>query len=244
MSNVAKGKKKGIPLYQQVFSELKKTIEDGQLKNGDTFYSESELQKMFSVSRITVREAMRLLENYGYIRRSQGAPTIVTKSDAIIWDINDITQDTKQKSDVLHSKIISIEKVKPEEDVKLFLRLSDDDFVYRIERVRSINDIKLTHSISHIAPWAGVDFTEIDFNSNSSIYDVLREYGEKPETSDETIEAVNGSKYTCDLLDLPENHALFFREKITYNSDKKPIEYVWSYYNAKYTKYYLPNKIV
>lgn len=244
MTKLTKRKKGGTPLYQQLFLELKKIIEDGELKNGDTFYSESELQKMFGVSRITVREAVRLLEAYGYIRRSQGAASVVIKSDTIIWDINDITQDTKQKHDEIHSKIISIDKVKPPEQVKLFLRLDDEDFVYRIERVRSINNIKLTHSISHIAPWVDVDFTEIDFNSSSSIYDVLREYGETPETCDETIEAVNGDTYTCTLLDLPENHALFFREKTTYDHNKKPIEYVWSYYNAKYTKYYLPNKLV
>lgn len=229
-----------VPLYKQLYNDLKKSIENGEIKEGEPFYSEAELEKMYGVSRMTVRNAMILLENHGYISRSQGASTIVRSNKNFSWNMTELTYDLKTDKAELKSNIISITKVIPDQRLRSILRLSANDrFVYQIYRVRSIDDLKINRSLSHIVPWVGVDFTAIDFDENTSIYDVLEAVNAKPIVADDSIEAVIGPKEVCEDLELPEGSALFYRERIAYDASQRPIEYVESYYNAQYAKYYV-----
>ena len=60
-------KTNATPLYQQLKNRIKKEIRTGILKPGDRLPSESQMQKEFGLSRVTVRNAMTELEGEGYI---------------------------------------------------------------------------------------------------------------------------------------------------------------------------------
>ncbi|MFD1360059.1 GntR family transcriptional regulator [Lentibacillus salinarum] len=66
-------------------SEVKRAIEtirefilEGKLRDIQKFPSESKLAEDLGMSRLTVREALIVLENEGYITRRQGSSTVVT----------------------------------------------------------------------------------------------------------------------------------------------------------------------
>mgnify|MGYP002778515996 CR=1 FL=1 len=63
--------------YQHVAESLIADIRAGRLAVGDTLPGEIELTTQFSVSRHTVREALRRLEDLGLIGRHQGVGTVV-----------------------------------------------------------------------------------------------------------------------------------------------------------------------
>lgn len=240
-------KKSHMSLYNQLYLILKEMIDKERFKQGDVFYSESELEQMFGVSKITVRRALEILERNGYIQKSQGKGSIVqdNKKAKIQWNLMDFTEDLKRDGRKVISNIIRIEKICPDKKISTALKLSENDsFVYCIERVRSIDQCKITRSISYIVPWISADLTMIRFNSRTSIQKVLECSGQQYAYCDETIEAVIGDPITCHYLDIEENSAVFYREKITYNQDHLPIEFVTSYYNAKYCKYYVKDKIL
>lgn len=67
----------GKPLYEQVVEQVRGMIEQGRYKQGDLLPSEKELMEMMGVSRITVREAMRLLSEAGVIRTVKGKGSFV-----------------------------------------------------------------------------------------------------------------------------------------------------------------------
>lgn len=234
-----------VPLYKQLYLVIKDAIIAEEITDGEVFYSENQLMEMYNVSRITVRSTMRLLEDEGFIKKSQGSASIVLNRSKLWWNLLDISQDLQKKKDDLTSKIISIKKVKPDSQICNALRIDDNtDFVYRIERVRMIKDIKVTRSISFLVPWLNVDVTKIVFTEKTSISEVLERFGQKPSHCDETIEAVVADALTCEYLGLPSSSAVFYRERITYNKQDQPIEFVKSYYNSKYTKYYINNRIL
>ena len=54
-------------IYQDVIAQVQQAVLDGRLKEGDTLPPERELQEMFGVSRGTLREALRVLEQKGII---------------------------------------------------------------------------------------------------------------------------------------------------------------------------------
>jgi GntR family transcriptional regulator len=236
-----------LSLYYQLYLILKELIERDRFKEGDVFYSENELQQMFKVSRITVRKALDMLETNGYIHRSQGSNSIVQNraKGKLWWNLLDFTEDLKKEGQKVTSQIIRIEKIAPTKKVASVLKLSKDDtFVYCIERVRKVDNAKITRSISHLVPWLPVDLTTIHFNSRTSIQKVLECMGQIFSYCDETIEAIIADKITCRYLDLEDNSPVFYRERITYNQDHVPIEFVTSYYNAKFCKYYVKDKII
>lgn len=58
---------------EEVFHQLKEAILSNDLKAGDKLPPERELAEQFQVSRIAVREAIRALENSGFVAIRQGA---------------------------------------------------------------------------------------------------------------------------------------------------------------------------
>ena len=68
-----------VPLYQQLSEKIKQQITDGKLKAGDKLMTEAEFSQHFEVSRITVRKAIELLADDGFVVRKQGIGTFVAE---------------------------------------------------------------------------------------------------------------------------------------------------------------------
>jgi len=67
----------GQPRYRQLAETLIGDINRGRLKVGETIPGELELVERFKVSRHTVREALRVLDDLGLVDRQQGIGTVV-----------------------------------------------------------------------------------------------------------------------------------------------------------------------
>jgi len=61
-----------------VTEQLKQSILLGHFKAGDRLPSERELSEEFQVSRVAIREALRALENSGFITTRQGPRVALT----------------------------------------------------------------------------------------------------------------------------------------------------------------------
>lgn len=68
------------PLYQKVVQTLRKEILDGVYPVGSQLPTEGELQNRFSVSRFTVREAIRRLRESGLVQSRRGAASVILPS--------------------------------------------------------------------------------------------------------------------------------------------------------------------
>ncbi|HDR67870.1 MAG TPA: GntR family transcriptional regulator, partial [Bacteroidaceae bacterium] len=68
---------KDIPQYRKLYEQLRKLIEDGVYNKGDLLPSENELCAVHNLTRPTVRNAMDMLVNEGFITRHQGKGSIV-----------------------------------------------------------------------------------------------------------------------------------------------------------------------
>lgn len=63
-----------VRAYERIVEQVEQAIADGDLKPGERLPSERDLVTQFSVSRSTVREALRVLESQGVIRSHPGDP--------------------------------------------------------------------------------------------------------------------------------------------------------------------------
>ena len=78
MSQVAKTLRlSAVPLYIQVATVLRRRIESGHWAFGQKISTIEDLQEEFGVARVTIRQAVELLEKDGLVRRQQGRGTFV-----------------------------------------------------------------------------------------------------------------------------------------------------------------------
>jgi len=64
---------KQLRVFEEIVTQLKESILTGRFKTGDKLPTERELVEEFQVSRVAIREALRTLENSGFIVTRQGA---------------------------------------------------------------------------------------------------------------------------------------------------------------------------
>lgn len=81
MDNININPVKNKKAYLQIIETLISLIANGKIKYGDKLYNESELMKMFNVSRPTLREALRVMEFLGIVTVSPRKGIIVNKPE-------------------------------------------------------------------------------------------------------------------------------------------------------------------
>ena len=121
------------PLYLQIKDILKHKIITSEYPVGSTIPSENELEDMFSVSRMTIRQAVNELVNEGLLKkeRGRGKGTIVL-SNAIadkLSTVKSFTQKMSEQGLVLKNKQINISLVTPDETIKSALNLAPNEKV-------------------------------------------------------------------------------------------------------------------
>jgi DNA-binding FadR family transcriptional regulator len=62
-----------LRVFEEIVAQLKQSILTGRFRPGDKLPTERELVEQFQVSRVAIREALRTLENSGFILTRQGA---------------------------------------------------------------------------------------------------------------------------------------------------------------------------
>ncbi len=72
-------------LYAQVANVIRQRIRSGQWAAGDQLPTLDGLEREFNVARVTIRQALGLLESEGLIWRSRGRGTFVTDGGAPEW---------------------------------------------------------------------------------------------------------------------------------------------------------------
>ena len=91
-----------IPLYKQIVRALSDSIANGTYRPGDKLPTEAELIEQFGVSRITVRSAIKEMEDAWLVERARGKGTFVAEINSNGYE----AQDAKAAVDMLIDKFL------------------------------------------------------------------------------------------------------------------------------------------
>ena len=118
-----------IPLYEQVKEAIKLKIEQKEWKENTRVPSETELMKIYEVSRVTVRNALALLVDEGYLEKKQGIGTFVSKPriKKIIFHRASFTQSCAGAGLVPGTQVLKKEVVEGKSNYRKSLQLEADD---------------------------------------------------------------------------------------------------------------------
>ncbi len=215
-------KKNGIPLYIQLKEKLLKDIKENY-QVGDIIPAELKIEKVYEVSRITVRKAIEELVKEDIVFKKQGRGTFV-KEIKILYDANAIgslTQRLEKQNDILSTRSLSFEIIQGEHYVKDLLKCEK---LLCIKRTRFLNNIPFALMLNYL-DYSRVPKIEEKFNIES-LYTFLKdEYRIEFYNADETVEAKNANKEEAAKLNIKVRDALLSLHRLSYDKHNQEVEY-------------------
>lgn len=140
-------------LYLQVIDHLKQDIDSGVYQEKEKLPSEFDLAKKLGVSRATLREALRILEEENVIIRRHGVGTFVNAKPLFtsgIENLNSVTNMIEQAGMIPGTIFLNSMILRPtDEDIRRFT-CSGDDEILVIERVRTANGEPVVYCVDKI----------------------------------------------------------------------------------------------
>lgn len=127
------------PLYREIADTLRQQIASGRLKPGDALPTEAQLVEEFGVSRVTVRQALKLLTEQQVIESVQGSGRYVREA-RLNYDIYQLTSLDEKLAErqASYSEVLDFAIVLPDERVRTALRLTEGERVYYVRRLRFV----------------------------------------------------------------------------------------------------------
>lgn len=208
--------------FQDIYKQLSERIEAGSYQAGTTLPSEHQLAVTYNASRETIRKALKMLSEHGYIQKVQGKGSIVLDMSRINFPFSGVTTfrelsqklGSRTKTEVIHLK-------------QELGQLGEEGMVWHVHRVRHIDgeriildkDIFSAQAVPHLTK-------EI---SEKSIYDYIEnELGLTISFAHKEIVIEEPSKEDHNYLDLAENHVIVVIRSYTYLEDATLFQYTES----------------
>lgn len=200
----------------------------------DKLPSENELASQMGVSRNTVREVLKTLENEGLVISRQGVGTFITKfggSENIQYNIASLDSTTKiiemhgfkpGTSDVYFDIRI------PDNNISMKLGHSDIEKILYVERIRTANDKPLVYVQDYVNYNEGM-YDDFSKNPTISLFKFMEGYTPVSFSSC-SIHAVLSDEQLMKKLKLSVPNSLLLLQQIHYSSKGIPVLYSDSYF--------------
>lgn len=222
-----------IPIYIQVYTKMKRAIEEERYRAGEKMPSETELEKMYGVSRITIRKAIELLKNDGYVYVKQGLGTIV--ASASMYNSNYVTSFTdglRAAGYVPSAKDITISHALIPAAIANAMDVPEDRDMICVQRLQMADDKPIAIMSNYILPELVPGLDEEDTAEFISLYRYLEEhYNIFINTSRDFITARTADLSQAHLLQVPVGFPLIYVIRVSF-MDGKPVLGDMVYINA------------
>ncbi len=229
-----------VPKYHQLVSILKRKIEEGEWPPRTSIPSERQLEVQYNVSRTTIRQAIDYLERQGFIYREHGRGTFVSpqKLQKGIQDLTSFSEDLLRRGMRPGQVIQSIEYAPPPENVLQRLELPQGSKVLCVSRIRLADDLPIGLQISYLALSEEQTITREDLEKSGSLYHILQEkFNILPTAADETLEVTLATPEEARLLQIKSGAPLLLNERLMYNQNRHPVEFVKILYRGDRYRY-------
>lgn len=220
-----------LPLYYQLKENILEQIKDGDFKKGDKLPSERELAEYHDISRMTVKKAVDILVDSGYLYKKQGSGTYIAsgREKYTISPLASFTNEMIKKGLDFKSKVIKFEEIY-EKKVSEKFKLNPETEFYHLQRLRLIEDQPFLLENTYLPEYLVPNLSIKDLK-NDSLYKILKEkYNIHLKKADAEIEAVILSEEIAEKMKLEEGMLGIYYEQFSRNSEGEIIEYTSAYY--------------
>lgn len=156
--------------------ELIRKIENEDYKEHEKLPSERELCDIYSLSRITVRQALQELEHEGYIYKQHGIGTFVAPKsyNQNLAQLYSFTEEMEKLGKVPTTEVLSFSVIATDERLARKMNLKPLDEVFKVVRLRFADGKPLIYETSYLPHQLFPNLTENDLRERP-MYDVFHE---------------------------------------------------------------------
>lgn len=211
-------------LYVQIKDIYRRRILEGDLQPGDKIESETQIQKMYGVSRITARQAILDLEKDGMVNRGRGRGTFVIWKPAMSETLEGIRGFTEEMR--LHGRQPGTSSWHAStracgRRMAAAFGLDPEQEAFVVERVCTADDIRLAYIISCF-PDCGFSYL------GGSVYE---ETG-APARVEEELSAQLPDEEVVSSLNISRTLPVLVRKRLGFDSEGRVMEYSLTYYRS------------
>ncbi len=166
-----------VPAYMVIHDLIKKNIQDGTYSVGELLPTEPELEKIYKVSRTTIRSAMELLKEEGFVDIKQGRGTMVLDRRTIqdLNKVTSVTESLRRRGYDVRTKSMYIDLIPANEKLSEELHIKTGDSITRVQRIQLIDEKPIAIMKNYI-PTSLVPGLPQFTNKFSGLYQFLEEH--------------------------------------------------------------------
>ncbi|TYS11750.1 GntR family transcriptional regulator [Bacillus subtilis] len=230
-------------LYLKVIERIKEDIKNGIYTEKEKLPSEFELSKKLGVSRATLREALRILEEEHVIIRRHGVGTFVHSKPLFlsgIEQLNSVTKMIEQANMTPGTIFLSSQVLMPSEDDMMRFHLEEGQKLFYLERVRTANGQPIVYCIDKIP----MDILPNSFShQQESMFDLLeKNSGSVISYAVTDIEPIGYHDTISPVLECDPETALLLLKQTHYDQHDKPVLYSLNYFRADKFRFHVLRK--
>ena len=232
---------KNPPLYLKFAQTLKEQILNNVYHVGDLLPTEDVLQKNFSTSRTTVRNAIDVLEKEGYVKKFQGRGTEVCsihpKQD--LNYLSSISDTLAKMYGNVQTGTLTITKAIPPFDIQTKFKINEDEKVYVISRTKIVQG-KIIAFIKNFILANNIPDLEkhSDFIKDHGLYQTLEQiYHLKLDYAIDNISVYMSGPLDSEIFEVNSSIPLYCSKRETYLADGSLFEAVTSFIRAEDFEY-------
>lgn len=225
-----------MSLYHNIANSLLDKIKNKEWIQGHMIPSEKELCDQFSVSRPTVRAALSVLVNQGYLERVKGKGSFVSKpkvlEDTTVFQ-ESFSRGLLSKGVEVQTEVLEQRMIEADETVAMALGVQVGEEVVKLVRLRyvesSFDEGPIVYNISYLP--SRLDFvTKCNFEEES-LTNALNRHNVKRRYLEKDIRAILLEGKIARILGVSENSLGILISSICREEDRSSIvEYTLSYY--------------
>ena len=223
-----------VPLYYSIMEVLKDSIINGIYPVGTFLPTETELEKKFNVSKITIRKAIELLENDGYVSKKSGKGTTVISNNIFnkLSNGQSFSSILNQQGYQVTKEHTQFEYIDIDPQNELFPYFSRK--CLRITRCYYLDGQPYIH-FSHYLP-SSLHIPEISTPNDFSLYTYLYQNNISVSQFDDEFYAEFPPLNILESLNL-EKGPVLGRKRVTYDTNNNVIEVSYARYNTRIHNY-------
>lgn len=213
-------------MYQTIYDDIVNQILQGKYKVGELLPSEAKLEEQYNVSRTPIRQALKQLENDGYIYRLQGKGSIVANHHPVpgMWSSMTGFQhlyNTEWKR--ISAKTIELKMVRNEAYAQK-LQLDSQAELICLKRIRYFNVQPAFYSEHYLSSELYMEAFTSDLTFVSMVQFLRDRLNIEVIKVFEEIEAVTADQELAKLLNSEVGTPILKVTRLSYTASEKPVE--------------------
>jgi GntR family transcriptional regulator len=224
-----------VPLHHQIHRVLRSKLESGEWGAEEQVPTEMALARHFSVSRNTIREALRALQRDGLIVRQRGRGTFVAPRAAATPPPQSITNLVLGYEATI--RVIRIETVAATSQVSDFLGMQRGELLQKFVRVEAVDGMPLAVVLNYMPVGLGQRIRAADLTRYSMLEFLRDRLGIPLGVIRQSIEARMPDDEVASLLEIDLTQPVLFLRLYVSDTDGRPVEIADTYYRADRYRY-------